>query len=161
MPITPFHFGPGAALNAAAPKAISFVAFAAANVLIDIEPLWYMITGQHPLHRFFHTYVGATLVAMGAALLIRALGVATRKLAPPLSRMFFASPLRAVVNGAALGAHSHIVLDSIMHDDIRPLAPFSEANGLHAVVSLAALHWFCVYAAVFGVLVLGGMVTEK
>ena len=46
MPITPFHFGPGAALHALAPKHVSFLAFAAANVIIDVEPLYFMLAGQ-------------------------------------------------------------------------------------------------------------------
>ena len=67
MPITPFHFGPGAAIHVVAPRHVSFLAFCAANVLIDIEPLYYMLTHQDRLHRFFHTYVGASLVAVVAS----------------------------------------------------------------------------------------------
>ena len=54
MPITPFHFGPGGVIHALAPKQVSFIAFCAANVLIDVEPLYFMLTHQYPLHRFFH-----------------------------------------------------------------------------------------------------------
>jgi hypothetical protein len=64
MPITPFHFGPGAAVHAAAPRHVSFLSFCAANILMDVEPLYYRLTGQYPLHRFFHIYIGATLVAV-------------------------------------------------------------------------------------------------
>ena len=46
--------------------------------------------------------------------------------------------------GAATGAYSHIVLDSIMHGDMTPLAPFSRSNILLHVVSVEVLHWFCV-----------------
>jgi hypothetical protein len=69
MPITPFHFGPGAAIHAAAPRYVSFLAFCAANVLMDLEPLYYILTRQYPLHRFFHTYVGAVIVAISTAVL--------------------------------------------------------------------------------------------
>ncbi len=155
MPITPFHFGPGAALNSLAPKSISFVSFAAANVLIDLEPLYYMISQQYPLHRFFHTYVGATLVGICAIFIISALSVASKKLAPPIFKAFFSSSIRATVIGAFLGAYSHIILDSVMHSDIRPLSPFSQSNILHGVVSLSSLHWFCIYSALFGIAALG------
>jgi hypothetical protein len=64
MPVTPFHFGPGAMVHAVAPKHISFLAFCTANVLMDVEPLYYMVTRQYPLHRFLHTYVGATIVLL-------------------------------------------------------------------------------------------------
>jgi len=57
---------------------------------------------------------------------------------------------RQVFLGAAIGGYSHIVLDSIMHSDIRPYAPFSESNPLLNVVTLGALHWSCVLAGVVG-----------
>ena len=69
MPITPFHFGPGAAIHALAPKHVSFLAFCASNVLIDVEPLYFLLTDQYPVHRFFHTYIGASLVAAATVLL--------------------------------------------------------------------------------------------
>jgi hypothetical protein len=105
MPITPFHFGPGAAIHAAAPRYVSFLAFCAANVLMDIEPMYYILTRQYPLHRFFHTYVGAAIVAIGAT----------------------------------AGTFSHVLLDSVMHSDIRPFAPFSDSNPLRGVISVQAL----------------------
>ena len=36
MPFTPFHFGPGALLKAAAPRHVSLIAFCAAQVLTQI-----------------------------------------------------------------------------------------------------------------------------
>lgn len=149
MPVTPFHFGPGAAIHSAAPRYISFLSFCAANVLIDIEPLYYMLTGQVRLHRFFHTYIGATLVAIAAVLLFR---VARATPLPDVLRWRELS-LRAVAIGAFLGTYSHIVLDSVMHADIRPFAPFSDANPLLALVSLRALHLFCLIAGALGVAV--------
>ena len=43
MPITPFHFGPGAALHAISPRHVSFLAFCAANVLTDLESLYFLL----------------------------------------------------------------------------------------------------------------------
>ena len=42
MPITPFHFGPGAALKGVLGPQMSFTVFAFANVLIDVAlvTLW-------------------------------------------------------------------------------------------------------------------------
>jgi len=62
MSFTPFHPGPGALVHVMAPRRVSFLAFCGANVLMDTEPLYFMLSGQEPLHRFFHTYVGATLI---------------------------------------------------------------------------------------------------
>ena len=52
--------------------------------------------------------------------------------------------------GAALCSYSHVVLDSIMHDYIRPFAPFSDASSLLRVLSLSTLQWFCVATGIVG-----------
>jgi membrane-bound metal-dependent hydrolase YbcI (DUF457 family) len=155
MPITPFHFGPGAAIHAVAPKHVSFLAFCAANVLIDIEPLYYMLTGQYPLHRFFHTYVGASLITLATVLIfLAALKLASRFRLPDLLQWQSLSS-RAIWLGAAIGSYSHIVFDSVMHADITPLFPFSETNVLYQLIPLGKLHLFCVYSAILGLLILG------
>ena len=155
MPITPFHFGPGAAIHAIAPKHVSFLAFCSANVLIDIEPLYYMVTGQYPLHRFLHTYIGATVIMVATALIFFfALKLASRVRLPNLFQWQSLKPL-PIWLGAAAGSYSHIVLDSVMHADIVPLSPFSEVNVLYQLVSLGELHLFCVFAAVLGLALLG------
>ena len=155
MPITPFHFGPGAALHSIAPKHVSFIAFCAANVIVDVEPLYYMITRQFPVHRFFHTYVGVSVViAATVALFAAMLKLASVVRLPDLFR-WKELTYSQVVLGAALGGYSHIVLDSVMHTDIRPLAPFSQANGLFGLVSLSSLHLFCLGAAVVGIAMVG------
>jgi len=155
MPITPFHFGPGAAIHAIAPKHVSFLAFCSANVLIDIEPLYYMVTGQYPLHRFLHTYIGATIIMVATALIFFfALKLASLVGLPNLFQWQSLKPL-PICLGAAAGSYSHIVLDSVMHADIVPLSPFSEVNVLYQLVSLGELHLFCVFAAVLGLAILG------
>lgn len=154
MPVTPFHFGPGAALHALAPKHVSFIAFCAANVLVDVEPLYYMVTGQYPLHRFFHTYIGVSLVvACTTAILMGLLALSRRIPLPDLFQWKALTPRQTVI-GAALGGYSHIVFDSIMHQDIRPFAPFSEGNPLLRAVSLETLHWSCLDAGVLGLAIL-------
>src|SRR6476659_8577458 len=80
MPFTPFHFGPGGAIHVLAPKRVSFIAFCVSNVLTDVEPLYFILTRQYPLHRFFHTYVGATVMAGLTVLLF----VAAKQVARPL-----------------------------------------------------------------------------
>jgi hypothetical protein len=155
MPITPFHFGPGAAVHAVAPKQVSFLAFCSANVLIDIEPLYYMLTHQERLHRFFHTYVGASVVALVTfALFLLCRWFASRLWLPNLFQ-WQSLGLLAVGLGAAIGTYSHIVLDRVMHTNITPFAPFSEAYPLFRAISLSALHWFCLGSGVAALVVLG------
>jgi membrane-bound metal-dependent hydrolase YbcI (DUF457 family) len=92
----------------------------------------------------FHTHVGATLMAAFTV----ALCVTARRLC---AAWWLPNPLPwrslspgAVIAGAAIGAWSHVLLDSVMHADITPFAPFSDANPQFRIVSLATLHWFCI-----------------
>jgi membrane-bound metal-dependent hydrolase YbcI (DUF457 family) len=148
LPFTPFHFGPGALVHTLAPRHVSFLAFAGANVLIDVEPLYYMLTDQDNLHRFFHTYIGATVATLLTFVLFAGALAAAKRIRLPDIFRWQALRLTPVAIGAALGAYSHIALDSIMHSDIRPLAPFSQANALYLLVSIDDLQYLCVLAAV-------------
>jgi membrane-bound metal-dependent hydrolase YbcI (DUF457 family) len=59
--------------------------------------------------------------------------------------------------GALLGGWSHILLDGVMHPDVRPWAPWSDANGLFGIVPLGVLHVACVAAGAAAVIVwIGG-----
>jgi membrane-bound metal-dependent hydrolase YbcI (DUF457 family) len=150
MPITPFHFGPGALLHAAAPKHVSFLSFCAANVLIDFESLYNLVYQRDPVHAFFHTYVGATLVVLTVLLLFHGLrAFAARFWLPNLFRWRELSAKQVII-GAALGAYSHVVLDSVMHSDIQPLSPLSASNVLLGIVSLSTLHLACLVLGALG-----------
>jgi membrane-bound metal-dependent hydrolase YbcI (DUF457 family) len=154
MPFTPFHFGPGALLHAAAPKHVSFLSFCAANVLIDIESLYNLIHRREPVHAFFHTYVGASLVVAATVLLFLGLRRVDARLRLPNLFYWRDLTLMSVAIGAALGAYSHVVLDSVMHHDIQPWWPFAAGNALVGTIPLGPLHLACMAAGLLGVLVL-------
>ena len=64
MPFTPFHFGPGLFGKGIVPRRFSWMAFIVSQVIIDCETLYYLLQRTYPIHRFFHTFVGATLVGL-------------------------------------------------------------------------------------------------
>jgi len=158
MPITPFHFGPGAALKGLLGPWMSFTVFAFANILIDVEPVaLFFLTGD-PAHPYLHTLPGATLVMVlsvwpGRRICEWAIRRWNARLSPAQARWLAAAPrigLGAAVSGAALGAYSHILIDSIMHVDVRPLAPLIAANDWQGLVSIETLHAACVVAGLLG-----------
>ena len=55
--------------------------------------------------------------------------------------------------GAVIGAYSHLILDSIMHLDIKPLAPFADENQLLEIINLMELHILCVALLVLGAII--------
>lgn len=151
MPITPFHFGPGAALHALAPQRVSFLAFCAANLLIDVEPLIYLLRHEYPWHRFLHSYPGAALASLATVGLFLAARAFARRFWLPTCFGWQSLALPAVTLGAVLGGLSHVLLDSFMHPDIAPLAPWLAGNPLLGRVPLELLHWGCVGAGIAGV----------
>ena len=162
MPVTPFHFGPGALIKSFAPRHFSLSVFALSQGLIDLEPAYYWLRDQDPWHRFFHTYAGAAVIALislfvGKWLCPWFLRWWNRQLSAAQARWL---EVRAEISwvgaasGAIIGAYSHVFLDSIMHADMRPLAPFADSNALHGVISIDSLYAACFLAGVVGVLVM-------
>ena len=156
MPVTPFHFGPGALIKGLAPSWFCWISFALANALIDLEPVMLFLLTGDPAHPWLHTLPGALLVAGIAATLGRApcewaLRQWNRWLSPAQARWLGVdpgiSPAQAWV-GALLGTFSHLALDAVMHADVRPLWPLVANNPWRGVISLEALHLGCVAAAV-------------
>lgn len=158
MPFTPFHFGPGLLLKAATPRHVSFVAFAATHVAIDVETLVHILHGDAVLHRELHTFVGATLAGLGvAALFMGFLSLAGRgsfasRILDRIRRGSFASEIepRPVLLGALLGGVTHPFFDGLMHRDIRPFLPASGANPLLGAVDVQTLHMACVACGLLG-----------
>ncbi len=162
MPFTLLHFGPGFLFKAVGSKRISWCAFCAANVMIDIEPLAYWVLRGEPWHRFLHTLPGATLagiLTVGCCkyLLPYWLNWWNRQLSPDQARWLRVEVelnSRALWVGGLLGAWSHLLLDAIMHVDVRPVWPFKNDNPLISVISIDALNLACVVAGIVGLAML-------
>jgi hypothetical protein len=156
MPFTPFHFGPGLALKGVAAPVFSWSAFAAAQVLIDCETLYYVVRQEYPVHRFFHSFLGATAAGLAAAILC--LGIVRASAVGLLERVGSRGGSTArgecssvgIVAGGLLGGLSHPFLDGIMHPDVRPFMPWSDANPFLGLIGRAQLHLACIATALFG-----------
>ncbi len=161
MPVTPFHLLAIIPLKAIAPRSFSWSVFALTNVVIDLEPITYYLITLYPSHRFFHTIIGATLIAILCAtygrrlceLAIRTLhGELQDKEVKWLGKASIGNT--AAWSGALIGAWSHLLLDSFMHEDIKPLSPFTDANPLLGVISVGTLNALCVVSGLLGVVAL-------
>lgn len=148
-------------IKAVLPGSFSLTVFGLSQVMIDLEPLYYMLQDNPPLHRFFHTYLGAFLVGLVAIAIARPvcewllkfwnsrlseaqatwLAVETR-----LSR-------KTVILSAMIGVFSHVLFDSFLHGDIRPYSPFSQSNDLVSLLSVDEVYLGCVIAGVVGLLI--------
>lgn len=165
MPFTPFHLGPGLLLEAAGGRHLSFLVFGFSQVAMDLEVGVRILRGDRVLHGFSHTYLGATLIGAASVLLGRP--VCQRfldALVPPVAPAWQAAlrgPPRISWTAAAVGSFagtwSHVALDSLMHGDLRPFAPWSGWNPWLGAVSRAMLHLGCLAAGAAGFLLWGGI----
>ena len=160
MPFTPFHMGAGLIVKPAAQRNFSLISFGVAQIAMDIEPLIGILRNSQILHGPTHTFLGAIviglLVAVISAYICRLIlcrynqEVNTYKLSW-LSES--AEPTRmAIGSGAFFGTLSHIVLDSFMHYDIRPFAPFSDVNPFLNLISHDGVYQLCFVLGVVGVM---------
>jgi hypothetical protein len=158
MPVTPLHMGPGLAVKAVAGRHFSLMVFGFTQVTIDIEPLVRIVREDPVLHGFTHTYLGATVIAILSVLIGRPVCQFLLNRWTHDPRSPFMNWLRgprnilwtAAISGAVVGAYSHVLFDSIMHSDMRPLAPFSEVNALLHLISVDGLHLLCLVAGALG-----------
>lgn len=161
MPFTPFHMGPALAIKAVAGPRFSVLSFGVAQVAMDLEPLIGMLRGAKVLHGPSHTYWAACVIAaivtvVAPPLCQPILRRWNRELAHYGWTWLQAPPAwstSAVAAGALVGTLSHVALDSLMHADIRPWAPWSQDNGLLGLLSIPALHGWCTALGAIGVLV--------
>ncbi|MEM1189737.1 MAG: metal-dependent hydrolase [Pseudomonadota bacterium] len=150
MPFTPFHMGPGILVKALCQGGFSLMIYGWTQVVMDLQPLIVLLTGEGYLHGFTHTYIGATLIAVFSALSGKYLFEVSLRIAglrnPSNSEI---SWVVALVS-AFIGSFSHVLLDSLMHADLQPFYPLSQRNPFLGVVSVESLHNVCVYSGLLG-----------
>ena len=150
VPFTPFHMGPGILVKAILQGSFSLMVFGWAQIVMDIQPLFVLLTGEGHLHGFSHTYIGATLLAIFAAVTgkyLSQLGLWILQLRPSI---YVGIPWWIAFLSAFIGCFSHVFIDSIMHSDLAPFSPLSSGNPFLGWLSVAALHKACVYSSLVG-----------
>ena len=151
MPFTPLHMGPGLLIKALLQGSFSLMVFGWSQIIMDLQPLFVMITGEGQLHGFSHTFIGATLIAVVSALTGKYLsefGLVVLKIARK------ENPIKIVwwiaFASAFIGTYSHVVLDGIMHADVEPFYPFTASNSFLGILSISALNKLCLYTGLGG-----------
>ena len=147
MPLTPFHLGPGLLIGLLLFSYIDFPTFLVASVIVDVEPILVLIFDlDYPLHGFFHSFLGGTLVAFLVAALMIRIG---ESFSPLLSffRLEQKSSVKNVLLASLSGIYIHILLDSRMHMDIKPFYPL-DFNPFLSSSTLPGLwvHMLCVWS---------------
>jgi membrane-bound metal-dependent hydrolase YbcI (DUF457 family) len=157
MPFTPFHMGPGILIKSILQGSFSLMIFGWTQIVMDIQPLFVMISGDGHLHGFSHTYMGAILIALFCAISGKYLSDGLLKLLR--TPMLYSGKILWPVSilSALIGSFSHVLLDSIMHSDVEPFYPFNQLNMFHQFISTATLHKFCLYSGLLGTAIYYGV----
>ena len=158
MPFTPFHMGAALIFKPAAGNRFSLLTFGIAQIAMDIEPGVGMLFDRSVLHGPSHTLLGALAIAALTAWIapwlcrpiLRRYNVEVVHYGLPWMREPETVTRAAAVSGAYFGTLSHIALDSLMHHDIHPLAPFTNANPLLGLVPHDGVYLLCAVSAVLG-----------
>ena len=151
MPFTPFHLGPALLLGAVLGRRLDLPTLLVSSTIVDVRAALVVFGPlDGPVHGILTTFAGGT----GVALLVA--GAATglpQPLRSALDRVRFArEPSTSSVAAAALvGAYSHVVLDSMLYTDARPLFPVRWNPFLLDGARFVSVYAGCVIAGVLGV----------
>ena len=142
MPFTPFHLGPALFFGLLLTRYLHFRTFLIANLIVDIEPFLVLLLGlNYPLHGFFHSFVGGSLMAIF-------LTISMRKLDRERSSS------KCIWSASLSGIYLHILFDSPLYTDIRPFYPY-DYNPFYnnGVIAGFDIYLLCVLLFVAGVLI--------
>ena len=154
MPFTPFHLGPGLLFGLLFLGYIDFPTFLLASVIVDVEPFLVLYFNlQYPLHGFLHSFLGGTLIAFPLAIVMNKL---RNSFSPLMSffRLEQETSFKSILVASFFGIYLHLLLDSRLHQDLKPFYPFDFNPFLsHGM--------FIVYFEIYGLCILsfiGGVV---
>ena len=98
--ITPLHILAAVPVKIIVPKHFSLLWFSITNILIDLEVIYYILLSEWPIHRFFHSLLGVSII--GFSCFILTLFLKEKKIPS-----FF---------GCIVGVYSHYIIDGFYHN---------------------------------------------
>lgn len=125
MPLTPFHLGFTLLFGTILSRYVNITAVLLASVLIDVRTIYCFFFSDCQLHGILHTYIGATVFAIGIIVIVYLLKNKLHIITSSLN-LYQSYSIRSIIFGAIVGSWSHVFFDSFMHGDITPLYPILE-----------------------------------
>jgi hypothetical protein len=151
MPLTPYHFGPAILIGVLLFPYIDFTTILIASVILDLEPLFVILFDWPlPLHAFFHTYLGATIVAFLLAVVI----FPFRKYLNEIVSLFGLkqeSSFWHIISASLIGTYSHVLLDSFLYSEMNPLFPLL-GNPFLGILTSGFVYNLCLVLGLIGFL---------
>jgi membrane-bound metal-dependent hydrolase YbcI (DUF457 family) len=153
VPFTPFHFGPAIGFGLPLRKYLHVPTFIVANVIVDVEPLLVLVLGlNYPLHGYLHTFIFASLTGLALGYVLFSFD---RLLHPIYKAMKLVvvnkQSFKSYMAAGVLGATFHVLLDSPLYRDIKPLYPFTH-NPFYNPNLSSGVYSFCVWMGIIGII---------
>ena len=149
MPFTPFHLGPSLLIGLIFFPYLFIPSVLLGSIIVDLEPLTFLILDLPVLHLFFHTFLGATIMAILVAIGFYLLRGPFEKIMALFLIPQTASPAKITV-AAFIGAYSHIILDGFLYPEMQPFWPIL-GNPLLGLASSSSVYLFCVLCFVIAI----------
>ena len=151
MPFTPLHMGPGMLLKALFQGSFSLLVFGWTQIVMDIQPLIVLLSGEGHMHGFTHTFVGSTLIALLSLFTGKYLGEFILHILKIGNQTSISWKVATI--SSFIGSYSHVLLDAIMHTDVEPFFPINKLNPFFGYLYIPELHKFCFYSGFIGILI--------
>ncbi len=151
MPLTPFHWGPSSWIGLALFKILDFPALMMASVVVDIEPFCVLLFNlNYPLHGFFHSVLGGSILAILTAVVLYFLQGKIKKIMA-VFKLAQDSSFKKILVTSFFGVYFHILLDSFLYSEIKPFYPL-EINPFLGLFSVSQIYLFCALSFLVGIL---------
>ncbi|WP_407355113.1 DUF4184 family protein [Methanolobus sp. WCC5] len=146
MPFTPLHLGPAFLLGELFERRMNLIAILLGSMIIDLRATYCLFSGCRPLHGPLHTFIGATVIALLLAWLVFSQRQWLQKTTDKM-RIEQTYSLVTVIAGSVIGTWSHVLFDSFIYTDIRPLWPLT-INPFIGAVGTETIYMACMLSFV-------------
>jgi len=143
MPFTPFHLGPALLFGLALFFVFDLPTLLIASVIPDVEPFYvmYFHVSGYPLHGFFHSYLGSSILAVLAVAIIYPLRGLLNKIMMAF-RISQKSSFKKILFTSFVGTYSHVFLDSFLYSEMVPFYPL-QGNPFINALSDSVVYGLC------------------
>lgn len=155
MPFTPFHLGPALLFGLAFSSFFDLLTLLIASVIPDVEPFCILLFNlSGPLHGFFHSHLGSSILAVSVAVGVYLL----RDILTKIMQKFRVSQkpsFKKILFTSFIGAYSHVFLDSILYGRMNPLYPLHGNPFVGIIPTYIAdevVCGFCSMSFIFGII---------
>jgi len=150
MPFTPFHLGPSSWIGLVLFKVFDFSALLISSVIVDVEPFCvFFFNIDYPLHGFFHSFLGGSILAVLTAIILYSLRDKIKKVMI-VFKLSQDSSFKKILWTSFFGVYFHILLDSFLYRDVKPFYPL-ESNPFLGLFSSQQIYFFCGLSFLVGI----------